>query len=273
MSATIHGMLNSEIYRQPGFTVSDADGTFTGSVVYALTLTAWNNASVRARFSIGNSLFTLDPDCPNLYRFLVIESTVPNYDNGDVVFVTVNLVGTELAQYSGESSGEGAITTYRLEGRLMDMSLSEHPKFKELEESERITLGHHLNGKVTYKSSGEEGEGYYWDDTGFILDPAEQVTSLNGIEFRNIILNGDTTYFVPTITWTETSQGSSAMTAAQLNKLGQVSTPRGNPPALTGGRTWMLTGATQEQRQTIYQTTIEWSVSERGGWNEFLYDT
>jgi hypothetical protein len=66
------------------------------------------------------------------------------------------------------------------------------------------------------------------------------------------------------------------MTSAQLNLLGKVSTPRGGPPTATGSRNWMLTGAGQEQKGTIdgaiYQTTIEWSLSDRDGWNDFLYD-
>jgi len=273
MAATIKGMLNSEIYRQPGMSFSDADGTFTGSVVYALTLTAWNTPEVRARFSIGNTFFALDPDCPTFLRFLTVENIVPSYEEGDIVFVMVYLIGSQVAQYGDAGLGDSAVTTYRLEGRLMDVSFSEHPKFKALTEAERITLGHHMNGNVTYKSSGDDGAGYYWNDTGFIVDTGEQVTSADGIEFRNFILNGETTYFMPSITWTESTQGTSGMTATQLNKLGRVSTPRGDPPALTGARTWMLTGASQEQRQTAYQTSIEWSVSERGGWSTFLYDT
>jgi hypothetical protein len=63
------------------------------------------------------------------------------------------------------------------------------------------------------------------------------------------------------------------MTAAQLNKLGRISTPRGGPPTPTGSRNWMLTGASQEQRGDLYQTQLEWSLSEREGHDSFLYDT
>jgi len=31
--------------------------------------------------------------------------------------------------------------------------------------------------------------------------------------------------------------------------------------------------APSSSRKTAYQTSIEWSVSERGGWSTFLYDT
>jgi len=266
---TQHGVTDSEIYRQPGSTFSDADGTFTGSAVYAMTLNAWNNNAVRSRFTIGNTFYQLDPDCPIVVRFLVIENVQPSYEEGNMVFVTVNFVGSEVAQYNGESAGEAAIKTYRLEGRLMDMSLAEHPKWQELDDETKFFLGKAISGDA--EINNDNTIAWYYSN----LDQwvTSEVLTGNALEFLKILNNGETTYVVPSITWTETTQGKTAMTAAQLNKLGHVSTPRGSPPELTGGRTWMLTGASQEQRGTIYQTQIEWSVSERGGWNTFLYDT
>jgi hypothetical protein len=60
-------------------------------------------------------------------------------------------------------------------------------------------------------------------------------------------------------------------TASQLNLLSKVATPRGNPPNVSGDRNWLLTSASQEQRGELYQTTIEWTLSEREGWDSFLY--
>jgi hypothetical protein len=98
----------------------------------------------------------------------------------------------------------------------------------------------------------------------------------DAVDFAKMIAGGMTTYVVPSVTWTETREGTSPMTSAQHNLLGKVSTPRGGPPTATGSRNWMLTGAGQEQKGTIdgaiYQTTIEWSLSDRDGWNDFLYD-
>ena len=60
------------------------------------------------------------------------------------------------------------------------------------------------------------------------------------------------------------------MTPAQIGKLGEISSPRGNPPTVEG-YDWMLSGASQEQRGQLYQTTIEWVLSRAGGHDAFLY--
>jgi hypothetical protein len=266
---TQHGVTDSEIYRQPGSTFSDADGTFTGSAVYAMTLNAWNNNAVRSRFKIGNTFYQLDPDCPIVVRFMVIENVQPSYEEGNTVFVTVNFVGSQVAQYSGETLGTDAITTYRLEGRLSDMSLSEHPKWKELDMETKFFLGKAISGNA--EINDDNTIAWYYSNLEHWIT-SEPLTG-DALEFLLLILNGETTYIVPSITWTETTQGETGMTAQQINKLGRISTPRGSPPTLTGSRNWMLTGASQEQRGTIYQTQIEWTVSERKGYNSFLYDT
>lgn len=277
--ATQHGLSDSEIYRQPGSTFSDADGTFTGSAVYEMTLNAWNNNAVRSRFAIGNTFYQLDPNCPIVMRFMVIENVQPSYNEGNIVSVNVNFVGSEVAQYSGDGISEQTITTYRLEGRLAELPFSKHPKWKELPDSAKNRLGWLLDGTSTIDIS--TGKYFHFDDDlkgvpviGSIIDALEWATATGDeLEFAKRISAGQSTYVSPSITWTETAQGKTAMTASQINKLGYISTPRGNAPSLTGGRDWMLTGASQEQRGTIYQTQIEWTVSEREGYDSFLYDT
>jgi len=280
--ATQHGLSDSEIYRQPGSTFSDADGTFTGSAVYEMTLNAWNNNAVRSRFAIGNTFYQLDPNCPIVMRFMVIENVQPSYNEGNTVSVNVNFVGSEVAQYSGDAISEQAITTYRLEGRLSDLPFSKHPKWKDLSDGEKLALGELIEGNVktnhdwTQVGTYEIDESFSWAASFVPLKDGtdtEITLTANAIEFAKRISAGETTYVAPFITWTETTQGKTAMTAAQINKLGHISTPRGNAPSLTGSRDWMLTGATQEQRGTIYQTQIEWTVSEREGHDSFLYDT
>ena len=74
------------------------------------------------------------------------------------------------------------------------------------------------------------------------------------------------------ITWTESTQGASGLTSAQLNLLGNIATPRGNPPEPSGTRDWMLTSAFQEERGELFVTDLEWTLSEKGGHDSFLYD-
>ncbi len=79
-------------------------------------------------------------------------------------------------------------------------------------------------------------------------------------------------YEKATFTWAETTEGLDQLTPAQINKLGQISVPRGTPPEPAGVRDWMLTSATQSQAGELYRTALEWSLSDEGGHDDFLYD-
>lgn len=275
--STYHGIAANTIYPQPGFSVTqNENGGFEASCVYAMRSATWNNLAIRSKFRPGTAILTLDPDRDSYYSFLKIDRVSDiTHEDGDIVTVSVSFTGSEFAQYA-EGGGVAAesLPTYRLEGRVSDKPFGEHPKFKALAEAERITLERHMNREVLYLTDGAFGAGYYYNaDPGNYLPAGDQVTSADGIQFRNLISNGITNYLVPTVLWTETTQGDSGMTAAQLNSLGHISTPRGNPPTPTGSRNWMLTGASQEQQGELYQTTIEWTLSEREGHSTFLYES
>ena len=94
----------------------------------------------------------------------------------------------------------------------------------------------------------------------------------DALEFAKVIARGETTYLRPVITWTESTQGSDGLTPAQLNKLGKIATVRGDPPQPADTRDWMLTSAFQEQSGELITTDLEWTLSEKGGHDDFLYD-
>ncbi|MGA0846778.1 MAG: hypothetical protein ACO3RV_09570, partial [Luteolibacter sp.] len=144
-------------------------------------------------------------------------------------------------------------------------------KWKDLSYEEQYSLGNLLNDRVVYGiRENETDKKIFWPE-GNLWFADEQVSSSDGVAFRDLIVSGVKSYVFPTVTWTESTQGTDPMTAAQLNLLGRISNPRGNPPTASGGRNWMLTGASQEQRGELYQTQIEWTLSDRDGWSNFLY--
>jgi hypothetical protein len=201
-------------------------------------------------------------------------------NEGGLVTVLVEVTGSASAQFSAGDLGEDALPTYRLEGRLTEMPFSKHPKWEALTNNEKFALGELIEGNVkprydwTQVGNYELVDGFSWALTFVPLkDSSNNNITLSGdaIDFAKRIAAGETTYMVPTITYVESTQGTNPMTAAQLNLLGKISTPRGNPPTPAGDRDWMLTGASQEQRGDLYQTQIEWTLSDREGWDSFLY--
>jgi hypothetical protein len=271
---THHGIAQNTIYPQPGFNPQrDEKGGWTAAQVFIVLRQAWSNTAVRAKFARGTSILVIDPTLEPFWSFLKVTGINITHEEAEHVTINANFSGSPDTQYSTteDSLSEGAIPTYRLEGRISEMPLSEHPKWQALDEDERIALGRFISGNLIYNSAGEDGPGLY--ELSGLFFAEDQVDSADAIAFRDIIREGQTTYRFPTVTWTETTQGAGTLTAAQLNKLGRISTPRGNPPALTGSRNWMLTGASQEQAGDLRQTTLEWELSEREGWNAFLYDT
>jgi len=235
-------------------------------------------AYLSGTFNRGASITSFDTTVEAYWGFLKVESKTIVYEEGENVMVRITFTGSPNNQYASEELAETAQPTYNLNGSLTSVSLSEHPKFKELAEGERNTLGKLISGQVEriFDPFDEAWVIIYprnGDGTSIQLPSGEQVTSENGLQFAALIAEGESTYLRPTITWTETTQGNAALTPSQLNKLGRIATPRGNPPEPNGDRDWMLTNATQDQRGELYQTRIEWTLSERGGHNAFLYDT
>jgi hypothetical protein len=277
--STLHGIVNNQIYAQPGFSASrDDKGGWRGSAEFVVTTATWSQSYWRAQFSNGTSITTLDPTLDPFFSFLTVESQTVTRNEGGLVTVNVELTGSSEAQYNEGDLSEGSLPTYRLEGRISEMSYADHPKWKALSEVEQIALGKLLSGDYLWGpdpfSDPDSPTNATYIQVGEvinILNP-DPITSADALEFAKRISKGDTSYMVPTITYTESTQGSDPMTAAQLNKLGKISTPRGNAPAVSGDRDWMLTSASQEQRGELYQTTIEWTLSEREGWDTFLYE-
>jgi hypothetical protein len=277
--STLHGIVNNQIYAQPGFSASrDDKGGWRGSAEFVVTAATWSQSYWRAQFSNGTSITTLDPTLDPFFSFLTVESQTVTRNEGGLVTVVVELTGSSEAQYNEGDLSEGSLPTYRLEGRISEMPIAEHPKWKNLTSDEKWALGNFISGDFVaasdFSSVGTHEE-YDYRLTYYpaIDNNGSPITfSADAVEFIKIIAGGDTSYMVPTITYTESTQGSDPMTAAQLNKLGKISTPRGNAPAVSGDRDWMLTSASQEQRGELYQTTIEWTLSEREGWDTFLYE-
>ena len=272
MSATLKGFSFSDVKPQPGFTATrQENGGYIGRHSFAISRAAWESGAAN-QFSKGQPITSFDDSLPFSWNFLKIVETEIVSEEGDIVMISVTLSGAQGASYNEDD--EAPAPTYRLTGQLQDAPLSIHPKWEALESSAQWALGELINGNV--KPSREFTQVGNYDEEGFFtpMRDSDNVTITfedDALEFCKIIARGETTYSRPVITWTESAQGTNGLTNAQLNDLGDISTPRGDPPEASGTRDWMLTSAFQEQRGDLFTTDLEWTLSEKGGHNPFLY--
>jgi hypothetical protein len=273
MPAIQHGILSTEIYPQPGFTVAQDDkGTYTGQGVYAIRKDALNNPTIQEKFNIGTSLTDLDGDPDKqLWSFLTISQASRAYTEGDLIFLNVQFTGSSGPQFPEDDGiSEAALPRYSLDMTSGESPFSQHPKWIALSVEFQTFLGLLLQGVYYYDIASNELK-IPEDGNSMAELLAEDLTFTgDAIVFATLIQQGELTYHTPSISWTETTTGTEKLTTAQLNKLSKISTPRGNPPE-PNNRNWMLDGGTQDQVGETDQTRLTWILSGREPFSEFLY--
>ena len=273
MPAIQHGILSTEIYPQPGFTVAQDDkGTYTGQGVYAIRKDALNNPTIQEKFNIGTSLTDLDDDPDKqLWSFLTISQASRAYTEGDLIFLNVQFTGSSGPQFPEDDGiSEAALPRYSLDMTSGELPLSQHPKWVVLDNTVKTVLGYLMSGAYLYDIGAGEIVIPQEDGSRIVDDSLSALIPGDAIEFATLISGEQTTYHSPSISWTETTTGTEKLTNAQLNKLSKISTPRGNPPE-PNERNWMLDGGTQDQVGETYQTRLTWILSGREPFSEFLY--
>ena len=303
MAATLLGC-NTGIKPQPGFSAKKMEnGGWQATHEFYVVASEFDSLS--DSFAKGTYLVALDPDIPSVFHSILRISEVEvTRVEGDYIVVSVTATGgSSQFESDQEELTDEAAPTYTLTGSLSEKPLTEHPKFKLLTPFEQDILQRVFNKEPDFTYNPEfaaptsiEGPiGYYkevFPDEGDTSPGAIQYSELIWIsrtsgdlpptpirlsetatEFADRIAKGIQTYLVPQLTWTESTQGADKLTPQQLNKLGKISEPRGNPPTPTDGRNWMLTSATQQQRGELFDTDLEWSLSDSEGHDPFLYGT
>ena len=70
-------------------------------------------------------------------------------------------------------------------------------------------------------------------------------------------------------TWTK--RWVSTSRPADLNKVGKIDNPSGDPPAVAEGRNWMNMGLNSTEKSAVFDNEESWELSGRGGYLEELY--
>tara|TARA_R110000823_G_C15894371_1_gene496299 strand:- start:186 stop:1013 length:828 start_codon:yes stop_codon:yes gene_type:complete len=274
MPAVHHGFEISEIYPQPGFTVTvDDNGVYTGTGFYLIRKEAAINPAINEKLRIGTSLTDLDNDpYKAMYSFLTISKTPRTYEEGDQIRIAVEFTGSNVAQYGeGEEISEEAQPRYTLDLQSWELPLSQNPKWVALGSTVKTVLGYLLSGVYLYDIGAGEVVIPQEDGSRIVDSTLSALLTGDAAAFAALIAVGETTFKSPSISWTETTTGTEALTTAQLNSIAKISTPRGNPPE-PAGRNWMLDGGTQDQVGTTYQTRLTWVLSGRTPHSTFLYE-
>lgn len=270
MAATINGFETNEMKAQPGLSISRSEsGGYTAT--HEIVIKASDLAVVSANFNRGTLLAVVDPDVPAPYDdFLYIDTVTFVRSEGDLYTFNITASGG-TAQYDDDELAEGVVPNYTLAGVLYDAPFSKHRKWTPLDAADKKLLGMLLDGQLIYDIA--DGILYLTNDVNAPVACVNQLTANDAKEFAARIQQGETTYQKSVYTWNETTEGEDQLTPAQINNLGQISTPRGSPPTANGTRDWMLTNISQSQSGLLYRTSIEWTLSDVGGHDSFLYDT
>jgi hypothetical protein len=267
MAASIKGFTSGELKPQPGLVISRTENG-GWEARHEIYIRAEDFSSVSGQFAKGNLLADLDDEVPEPFAsFLTIDTVSFSRVEGDLIAFNVTATGGSGAQFSTDELSEEAAPTYVLMGQLFDAPFSQHPKWKDLSSLDKSLLGMLINGDLTYDIA-EQVLYITGEDAAY----KDQLDGGDSDDFAERIQQGQTTYQKSTYTWNETTEGDEQLTSSQLNKLGKISNPRGNPPEPTGTRDWMLTSASQSQSGDLYRTSLEWTLSESGGHDDFLYD-
>jgi hypothetical protein len=252
----------------------DDSGGVTATASYVVKTENWE---IPQR---GQSIGSVVDGVPSQISFLSVASVTAKTLEGGLTEVTVSFSGSSSSSYTFDSIGNNP-PIYRLDCRLTERNILEHPKVRALEENQQAALRFLYEGSVKpnldYSLVGtiEFDEYLGWSSFVPMVNYDNETITLTGDaqKFCKLIHKGVRSYMFPAITWTEVVSGNKGLESRQLNDIGKVDNPRGNPPEPSGGRNWMLTGANQEQKgEKLYQTTLEWTLSEEDGWDEELYE-
>lgn len=227
---------------QPGATINvDAEGKWSGT----LTFLAKRDGLASYIPAIG----TPHPD----FSFMVLSGIAVTVNEGDVAEVVCNFAGTDERN---RSKAKGT-TVYTLGVATSEEPLLSHNRYQNLPDDEREALRNIAAGKE------EDGHGNSFRSV---------VDSEIGLEILKRFDRGQTSYLAPKITWRQSWVQDTKLTNSELNDIGNVTDPEGDPPTLGQGRNWLCTGITQTQEsQKAFRIEIEWMASDRGGWDDKVY--
>lgn len=274
MSAKLFGFDSSTFIPAADFTASqNEESLWEASQSFSISREAFDFFTGSAQLVVGTPATDLDPNLPNFWAFLRLTRIEAQNVTGGYAQVRIHYAGYFSINQSQDP--DSAIpTTYTLSGALEEVPLLEHPKVVALSAVERALLATIAAGDAVWDISTSKIGRIDPDKGTFIPWEDQDLVSADGVAFADLLAKGESTYKRPSYNWTKTYTSEDPLTASDINDLGKVSTPDGDPPTPSGGRDWMMISADQTQTAStdpVYDIEVSWLLSERGGWDTTLY--
>lgn len=279
MSAKVFGLSPLEIVPQGDFNAERGEnGGWTASQSYKVLGDTTGINIIDSHFPAEKRASELDATLGALGNLLYLDTAAVTSRKGGIATVRASFLG--YSEFEADfDDPQVTRPTYRLRGSLREAPIEEHPSVVALGDEDREIIADCIKGVYAWDytaSSGSELAVPWQDDDGqrYLATAARQPSASPSlaITFVHKALQGVTTYTRPTYFWEKTWESETPLSAAQLNKLGKVDTPDGDPPEAGGTRDWMLVDADMQKRGKLYRNFLSWEMSEAGGWDEEVYD-
>ena len=275
MSAEVYGLSVGEFIVQNDFSARRSDkGGWTATQSFLAIKGSLNETAFRNKFADGTKLTDLDPNADVYFERLQLQSADVQDAEGPYQKIAVNFAGYAGSEENPEEA-QPIVPVYSLKGGLRSRSIMEHPDVVALTKVQKGLVKDTITDEYVWDFTDSKlkmRNGDQSNDFISVMKPTEIQPAGDAVTFCELASNGIIDYDSPTFFWRKTWQSEVGLLAADLNDLGKVSDPDGDHPTPDGGRDWRLVDASQENRGALFDNSLEWELSERGGWDSDLYN-
>jgi hypothetical protein len=190
-----------------------------------------------------------------LFPFMAVTDRQIVGTEGGMCRVRVNYEGANTG--GGAGGGGGPVEVYSLRVTLSEEPITTHPRYDDLDDAD-IVEAYELATNPPREKDGKSLKEI--DTSGW--DPLK-------IELFEDVQKGIEAYRDPKVSWVKKWVDDQLPT--NLNDIGEISTPEGDPPTVAAGRNWLFTGLQSDERGGVYELEATWELSGKGGWNTRYY--
>lgn len=292
MAYTQHGepVLGDWVPHPDFIATQSKEGGWTATQSFTILRTTLDTETFQSDFRIGAPIKNLYPEIEAFWEFLGL-AQIPHFRH---VRGNLTILKARFAGFTGPS-GEGTddtddepepVPTYQLRGGMTERDIMLHPKVLALaNRNDRLLLAGIKKGTYMFYDN-DDGAGFllcaaHTDEQAHVTwrplpgGARNQPTAGDALVFANLIDDGVHTYKFPSFTWEKTWDGTTAINPNEIDNLGFLDVPDGDfpfPGGIDEARDWLLVNATQEQDGLKFRNSLEWELSDRGGWNPDIYE-
>jgi hypothetical protein len=268
--ATIRGIARNSWLPGPDFVFQrDTTGKVTGSQTFSANRQDFYGQIMQAAFRKGTKISVVYPQVLSYLHPLEIDTAECQEEPGGIDKIFVTYVG----YIQVDSEMQDRETVYSRNNALEERSILRHPKFladvTDIEDIELIVKGH--DGLYEKNKTASTASNYkIWDvvtqgNRGALID----ALAIEWWDF--IVTRGIKTYQAATSEWTKSRSNAGGLANIDLEKLGKIDVPDGDPAA-PAGMIWFMSGSTESRTVgTASSWSITWTLIDDNDINQKLY--